>query len=63
MACCSRCYESEADGQADVLQVEMLYVQLQLVNSDMHEPRNNAAGMCLVQCAVKRVKASQQRCG
>ncbi len=62
MAYCSRCCESAADGQAEVLQVEIWYVQLQLVNSGMHEPRHKAAALLLVCCAVKRVKVSQQRC-
>ena len=39
-----------------MLQAEICYVQLQLVNSGMHEPRNSAAALRLVHCAVKRVK-------
>ncbi len=57
MACCSRCCESAADGQAEVLQNEIWYVQLQLMDSGMHESRNS-----LVHCVVKRVKVSQQWC-
>ena len=60
MACCSSCCESAADGQAEVLQNEICCVQLQLVDSGMHESRNSAAALRLVHCVVKRVKVSQQ---
>lgn len=46
-----------------MVQVEIWYVQLQLVHSGMHEPRNNAAALRLVHSARKRVKVSQQRVG
>ncbi|KAA6416966.1 MAG: hypothetical protein FRX49_13066 [Trebouxia sp. A1-2] len=57
------CCESAAVGQAEMVQVEIWYVQLQLVHSGMHEPRNNAAALRLVHSARKRVKVSQQRVG